>query len=141
MKLTLIRHGIAEDKNIGQSDWDRVLICDGRKKLLKSFEKNHDTLESIDMIVCSPSIRTRQTCFLLQSMIVLDPSRVSYDQRLYNFSADADKLHDVIQEYSIIGVQHLCIIGHNHSISALASHYAQCNIVMKKWAILHFDIV
>ncbi len=83
MRITLIRHGVAEDKNIGKSDFDRELTPYGRKKLLKHFETQYDILQSIDTVLCSSSLRTRQTCALLYSVIPFDTEKIIYDKRIY----------------------------------------------------------
>lgn len=139
MLLTLIRHGIAEDKNLWKLDLDRMLTWEGRKKQLRSLEKNAESLKSIDTVICSPSARTRQTMALLQSVVVIDEDKIVMDKRIYTFSDNYTLLLDVIKEFSK-KKQHLCLIGHNNGISALASYYAGKEVMMKKGEIIQLSV-
>ena len=134
--ITLIRHGIAEDKKIGQADFVRVLTHQWRKKFLWHIHKDEEQLYTIDMIICSPAIRCRQTCSLLASVINIDPDWIVYDNRIYTFENSYDTLLEVLQSVPW-NKQHICLIWHNDSISSLASHLKRELITMKKWKIIH----
>lgn len=139
MKLTLIRHGIAEDKKIWKSDFDRALTLHGCKKLLKHLGIHYDILQSIDAIVCSPSLRTRQTCAMLCTIIPFVSEKIIYDKRIYTFENNYYVLLNTIRIYSW-DKNHLCLIGHNHSISSLASYLVWEEVIMKKGEIKVFDL-
>lgn len=131
MKLTLLRHGIAEDKYLWKNDRDRMLTNHGREKLLNHLNEHHNDLHDIDIIICSPSIRTRQTCALLCSLIMIDPGWIIYDSRIYSFEG-YDDIMDCIREIPH-EKRHLCIIGHNDSLSDYASHLLKEHVHLKKW--------
>ena len=84
-KITLIRHGIAEEKKGDQSDFLRALTPDGRTEFLERLHRHHDELQDIDMIICSPAVRCSQTCNLLCSLLDIDPDWIIYDNRIYSF--------------------------------------------------------
>lgn len=96
-------------------------------------------MKSIDTVICSPSARTRQTMALLQSVVVIDEDKIVMDKRIYTFSDNYTLLLDVIKEFSK-KKQHLCLIGHNNGISALASYYAGKEVMMKKGEIIQLSV-
>lgn len=138
MHLTLIRHGIAENKHPRQMDIDRALTTHGRKKLLHRFEEEIEYLQSIDVVLCSTATRTRQTCAMLCAVVDIDLHRICYDRRIY----DASDYHDLLTLIKEVSSDkhHCCLVGHNNSISLLASHLAGEDIVMKKWEIRRYHI-
>ena len=139
LQITLIRHGIAEDKKIWQSDFDRALTSQWRKKLLKHLEKHHESLCSIDTIICSPSLRTRQTCALLCSVIDIIWEKIIYDKNLYMFENNYQILLHTIAQYNK-NMTHICLVGHDYGISDLAMHFSPGNERMKNWEIRTFSI-
>lgn len=140
-QLTLIRHAIAEDKlTTKHLDINRPLTTKWRKKVLQHFENNISKLNTIDIILCSPSTRTRQTCNLLTSIIDFNTDRIIYDQSLYNLTWGIESLKNLIQSVPE-DKNHVCIIGHNDSISALASNLLGHNIHMKKGDIVQIDLL
>lgn len=65
MKLLVIRHGIAEDKDefakTGKSDDARPLTDDGRKKMRGVAKGLCALIPHLDLLVSSPLVRARQT--------------------------------------------------------------------------------
>ena len=131
IKITLLRHAIAQDRKAGESDFLRVLTPEGRKACLKHLEKHAEQLQDIDLILCSPSLRTRQTYALLSSLIDKESQEIVYDEAIYMFEDNHEKLLEIIKN-NIKNKQHICLIGHNNSISALASYFTKQAVHMKK---------
>ena len=96
-KITLIRHGITEEKKGNQSDFLRALTVDGRIEFLERLHRHSNELQDIDMIICSPATRCSQTCHLLCSIIDIDPDLIIYDNRIYTFENSYDTLLEVLQ--------------------------------------------
>jgi phosphohistidine phosphatase len=66
MKILLIRHAIAEDLSLKvQNDFDRALTDEGRKKIKETAKGIAKWVKSIDLILSSPLLRTRQTSEIL----------------------------------------------------------------------------
>lgn len=61
MKLYLIRHGIAEDRNDYHIDQDRPLSEKGRKKTNKVADRLVELGVRFDIILSSPLLRAKQT--------------------------------------------------------------------------------
>lgn len=134
-KITLIRHAIAQDHSEQESDFLRILTPDGRKKCLKYLQKHSDQLQDIDLILCSPASRTRQTCNLVCSVIHKENQAIEYNEDIYTFENDHTKLLQILQN-ATHNHNHICLIGHNNSISALASYLRKETLHMKKGKIV-----
>jgi phosphohistidine phosphatase len=65
MELYLIRHGIAEDKELNIKDEERSLTKEGRQKTEKVAQKLVKLGLSFDLILTSPLVRARQTAEIL----------------------------------------------------------------------------
>ncbi|WP_138504894.1 phosphohistidine phosphatase SixA [Nostoc sp. PA-18-2419] len=65
MELYLIRHGIAQDKDLGIKDEERSLTTEGRQKTQKVAEKLVKLGLNFDLILTSPLVRARQTAQIL----------------------------------------------------------------------------
>jgi len=65
MQLLIIRHGIAEDKEVwarsSNNDDDRPLTDEGRQKMVLNAKGLRRALDAIDILVTSPLVRARQT--------------------------------------------------------------------------------
>ena len=65
MKLLVIRHAIAEDRDAwafaGKPDAERPLTDDGRKRMRRAAAGLRETVPSLDVIATSPLARARQT--------------------------------------------------------------------------------
>ncbi|MBL1210942.1 phosphohistidine phosphatase SixA [Geminocystis sp. GBBB08] len=66
MKIYLIRHGIAESRNIEQNDSQRILTSRGITKTQKVAQKLASLEIKFDVIVTSPYIRAKETAIILQ---------------------------------------------------------------------------
>lgn len=138
--LTLLRHGIAEDKLITtHPDILRPLTPNWRKKLLKTLEANQEQLQSIDYILCSRATRARQTCNMLTSVIDFDTEQILYSQDIYDLSGWYHGLWNLIQAIPS-DKKHICLVGHNNSISALARYLTWKDVHLKKWILLTITI-
>ena len=67
MQVILVRHGTAEDFEIGSSrpDSDRQLTQEGHNQIKQVAEGLHRIIESVDVIASSPYIRAVQTAEIL----------------------------------------------------------------------------
>ena len=76
MRLIIIRHGIAEDKEVwertGHSDDERPLTEEGRRKMILNAKGLRRAIDSIDLLATSPLVRARQT-----AQIVADAFKVT----------------------------------------------------------------
>ena len=114
MKLILLRHG--------KSDWDvpvndpieRLLKKRGRKDAKRMGEFFADMPP--DLIVCSPSVRTRKTAELFAKTAGYT-KEIKIDQRMYN--AGHEKLLEVVHD---LQGDHVVMVCHNPGIGNLAAY-------------------
>ncbi|BAQ62872.1 phosphohistidine phosphatase SixA [Geminocystis sp. NIES-3708] len=66
MKIYLIRHGIAESRNIEQNDPERILTGRGITKTQKVAQKLSNLEVKFDVIISSPYTRAKETAIILQ---------------------------------------------------------------------------
>lgn len=113
LQLLVLRHGHAERlPPPGGSDWDRRLRGAGRR----AVDALAPTVQAMnpDLVLCSPSERTRETLDRLELS-----SPVDYQELLYG--ADADELTDAVRELSSREPQPttVLLIGHNPGVHQL----------------------
>ncbi len=68
MHVFVIRHGIAEDAELGQDDGERELTSDGRRKLKETVKRLRALDVSFKRVLTSPWARAAQTAKLLKSL-------------------------------------------------------------------------
>jgi len=69
MQIYILRHGIAEDAGPGQSDAERALTSEGRKKLRNVLRAAHEAGVKPALILTSPLKRAVQTAQLAAEML------------------------------------------------------------------------
>lgn len=119
--LSLIRHGNAEDRDdfaqSGQPDVLRPLTPKGILQLKALRKEQKKLLKSVDQILCSPAMRTRQTAAELfaKNKNVL-PSFFDWLAPGASAHSAVDGLSSAVKKKS----KHLAIVGHEPQLSQLA---------------------
>lgn len=109
-KLFLLRHAQAEGTTV-----DARLTALGRKEAEKAREYIQENNLIPEMILCSPAIRTRNTCEIIFSDSNTKPN-ILIEDSLYGINVeDLIKLINATSD----DINHLMIISHNPSITAL----------------------
>jgi phosphohistidine phosphatase len=113
--VCLMRHSeaVAQLSDVVTKDFDKPLTDHGIHQLehVRDFLKSHHFLP--DLIVCSPTVRTRQTLQWIQEALGSE-AEVVFDEELYGIKADAliRKLEGVSNTKNRV-----LIVGHNPAIS------------------------
>lgn len=112
--LFFIRHGKAEDKIPGQSDFDRDLATKGIQDSQIMGKKQRIQGVKPDLILSSPALRALNTAKGFAEALDYPEDRIQTDQKLYD--ADADQIMELIygQPNSFDTIM---IFGHNPAIS------------------------
>lgn len=116
--VTLFRHAKSGDKdNPAIADVDRPLSGRGLKAAPKVGAVLRDRHLRPDLILCSPSERTRQTLTLASVAAWDQPPPVRFEKRLYEASCQTllKMLKDLPGD-----VGHVMIVGHNPGLQELA---------------------
>jgi phosphohistidine phosphatase len=116
--VTLFRHAKSGDKdNPDIADFDRPLARRGLKAAPKMGMAMRERNIKPDLILCSPSVRTRQTLTLAAPEAWDAEPEVRFDKRLYEASAQTlFKLLRALADET----GHVMIVGHNPGLQELA---------------------
>jgi phosphohistidine phosphatase len=116
--VTLFRHAKSGEKdNPNLDDFDRPLSGRGLKAAPKMGAAIRDRKIEPDLVLCSPSVRTRQTLSLASPEAWDEPPEVRFEEALYEASAQA--MFKVMRQLKN-GVSHVMIVGHNPGLQELA---------------------
>ncbi len=116
--VTLFRHAKSGEKdNPRIDDFDRPLSDRGLKAAPKMGAAMRDRHLRPNLILCSPSVRTRQTLTLASTEAWDSAPKVRFDKKLYEASAQTllNLLKDLDED-----VDHVMIVGHNPGMQDLA---------------------
>lgn len=118
-RITLVRHGKAEMPRIAGNDFERALVQRGvqNSEEIGVFMQTHKMLP--ELVLVSPAARTRQT-YELMSATWPDSTRVHYEDKLYNVTADI--LLQLIFEHGN-DFESIAVVGHNPSLVVLLTHF------------------
>ncbi len=116
--VTLFRHAKSGEKdNPALADVDRPLADRGEEAAAKMGRAMRERKLRPDLILCSPSVRTRQTLSLAQPEAWDAMPEVHFDMRVYE--ATAQTLLKLLRKLPD-QVRHVMILGHNPSLQELA---------------------
>ena len=115
--IYLLRHGIAEDRSASGRDADRMLTREGVEKMQRAAVGLASLDVKPDAIWSSPLTRAIQTAELVRDAVAPGLALVT-EPRLRPEADIDDMLHEL---HAASGVQALIMVGHEPTISALAS--------------------
>ncbi len=115
--LYIMRHGEKEIKDI--NDYEINLTQEGTKQVTQLSKQLKEANIKPDLILSSPSIRTRQTAQIIADELNYEKN-IHYSEVLYQ--AFLNELIEVIT-YTFDNVNTLFLIGHNPSIASFVSSF------------------
>lgn len=115
--LYLIRHAKSSHKEPGIIDFQRKLTEKGNADALKMGEALRNRECRIDVFLCSPAKRAKQTCQLLAEGLHVSRDLIQYEEVLY--LASAETLEKTICQYDGSATA-LALVGHNPGITDFA---------------------
>ena len=142
-KLYLIRHSYAEKPN-GNGDEQRRLTLEGQSTVRALGRHLINQNFNPDIILCSSSVRTRETAVNLVEELEISEQVVVYKDVIYNAS-----LRELLEVLNQVSEEHqeVAIIGHNPTITFFGEYLSNSiignmepagvvtiNIVKLKWA-------
>lgn len=117
--IILIRHAKSARDNAALADFDRPLEAKGEKDAEKTGRFLGTKSIQIDRIVCSPSVRTKQTLTnLLEGGLPFKYDKIDYDSSIYRCPAQA--ILDVIHNTPEVN-KTIVIISHNPATTNIAN--------------------
>ena len=115
MQLFLLRHGIAEDRRAGGTDFDRALTAEGRAQLARVARGLHRLKVAPAAILSSPLVRARQTAEIVAPVLGRE---VEIVDRLAAGVRFEEMLHVIEDQYS---AGSLMLVGHEPDFSTAAA--------------------
>ena len=113
----LMRHGVAEDPRLGQSDADRALTPEGIDKLQRAAPSWRRATGKVDRIVSSPLRRAQETARILavalehKEPVVVNPCLVP--------EADPELALELVHELRAAGCRSIALVGHEPHMGCL----------------------
>jgi phosphohistidine phosphatase len=134
VELYLIRHGIAEERQLGIKDEQRSLTKEGRQKTEKVAQRIKKLGLQFDLILTSPLVRARQTAEILiaagLSSQLEESLHLAPDRQIYNWLAEWLEPKNYSQNTQ------LALVGHEPSLSNWAEILlwgeVKASLVLKK---------
>ena len=121
-RFILMRHGKAENQELGGEDIDRPLDERGRSQ---SRNAALDLLAKgviAEQVLCSTAVRTRQTCDIVCEVLGFPTSKVIYEGDLY-LAAPFDIMAQLCALPSSVNT--VLVVGHNPGLSELAASFSR----------------
>lgn len=115
-QIILLRHAHAEPPAAGQSDESRPLTADGELEAAAAATWLQTHLAKPDIVVCSPSARTRQTAAHVAAVLGADIPTTE-DARIYE--ATPATLIQVLDDH--VDADCVLMIGHNPGFETLVA--------------------
>lgn len=116
--LILMRHGKAEKD--GPSDHERKLAGKGIDQSVANGKNLKRLFGTIDRAIVSDSARTRQT--LGQVLLEVPITKIIFESKLYTIN-NQHEFSVALSGHLDDTEENLLVVGHNPTISALASYY------------------
>lgn len=120
-RLTLVRHGHAENKGPGHRDFDRALDRRGRAEVAEMARRCLELGLRPDLLVTSAAVRAVQTAAAFEPLLEGPSRSLQSEPDLY--LAEAEKLLGFIRGIDD-GVAHLMLVAHNPGLGDLAKQLA-----------------
>ncbi|ABW27170.1 phosphohistidine phosphatase SixA [Acaryochloris marina] len=117
LKLYLIRHGIAEERQPHLPDQQRALTAKGRQKTQKVAQRLQTLGIHFDDLQTSPLVRAHQTAEILQHQGLVPRIHVS---DLLSPDGNWPDWLQWLQDWRNPGLTHLALVGHEPNLSTWA---------------------
>jgi len=132
MKLYLLRHGKAEEKNSKKQDKNRKLTSQGKSECYKKAKKFRNKLDAVDVILTSPLPRAYETAEIFAAVLGKQ-DLIKEDDRL-DTSAQAKEVLKLLRNMNRF--KDIMLVGHepwmSEFISLMISGTINCQINLKK---------
>lgn len=114
--LIIMRHGHAE--NWARTDFDRKLTPEGQLAVNAAAVNLRACELTPDLILCSAAARALETARRVAALLDVDAAKIVAERTLYHID-DYELLRDIQHTAGTVGT--LMVVGHNPTVSALAS--------------------
>ena len=137
-QLLIMRHAKSSWKDIGQTDFERVLNKRGRRVAPQMGQYLVDQGAVPDKIISSSASRAALTTELVAEAAGVADADVQYVKYLYH--APADEYLEALERFDGENVERLMMVGHNPGLEELIYRLAKAHEQMPTAAIARFDL-
>ena len=137
-QLLIMRHAKSSWKDIGQTDFERVLNKRGRRVVPQMGQSLVDQGAVPDKIISSSASRAALTTELVAEAAGVADADVQYVKYLYH--APADEYLEALERFDGENVLRLMMVGHNPGLEELIYRLAKAHEQMPTAAIARFDL-
>ena len=137
-QLLIMRHAKSSWKDIGQTDFERVLNKRGRRVAPQMGQYLVDQGAVPDKIISSSASRAALTTELVAEAAGVADADVQYVKYLYH--APADEYLEALERFDGENVLRLMMVGHNPGLEELIYRLAKAHEQMPTAAIARFDL-
>ena len=137
-QLLIMRHAKSSWKDIGQTDFERVLNKRGRRVAPQMGQYLVDQGAVPDKIISSSANRAALTTELVAETAGVADADVQYVKYLYH--APADEYLETLERFDGENVERLMMVGHNPGLEELIYRLAKAHERMPTAAIARFDL-
>ncbi len=117
--LYLMRHAKSDQDYVDLADRDRPLAERGRRDApFMAQQLLAREVSPLDLIICSPAVRTLSTATLVAKELDYDPLKIQVEDALYE--ADREAYLDIISQLKP-SLEEVLIVGHNNTITDVAN--------------------
>jgi len=139
MEIYLLRHGIAEEAEVGISDSDRALTVKGERKLREVLERARGAGVDPTVILTSPLLRARQTAQVAGEVLGRRNSLV--DCPALEPGASPEQVWEAIRDHK--DARSVMLVGHEPQFSALYAYLLNApslQVNVKKGSLGRIDV-
>ena len=137
-QLLIMRHAKSSWKDMGQTDFERVLNKRGRRVAPQMGQYLVDQGAVPDKIISSSANRAALTTELVAEAAGVADADVQYVKYLYH--APADEYLEALERFDGENVERLMMVGHNPGLEELIYRLAKAHEQMPTAAIARFDL-
>jgi phosphohistidine phosphatase len=135
VRLLLLRHGVAEERELGRPDAERRLTPDGRRRMEAAARGMRRLEIAPDQVLTSPLPRCRETADIVCTELGLGDPRE--DPRLAP-GADLGAVVDMMVEHP--DASELLLCGHQPDLGLITDDLAGAELEVKKGALIVIEV-
>jgi phosphohistidine phosphatase len=121
-RLIIMRHAKSDWEAGSRRDFDRPLNARGQKDAPNMGHWLHEQQLVPQLIISSPSVRTRSTATLVAAQLGIDAGAILWEARVYE--ATLATLRDVLRVCAA-GIPTAMLVGHNPGMESLLKYYTR----------------
>jgi phosphohistidine phosphatase len=139
MQIYLLRHAIAEEGVPGQSDAERALVPEGRKKLKEVLRLARQADTAVSLILTSPYRRARETADMVADLLANEAELL--ESGALSPEGKPDAVWTEVRAHK--SVDSVLLVSHEPLLSQTAAFLLNCpalHVDFKKGALMRIDV-